>query len=837
MDINMAVNRKRKQQLGRMLAMAVAFIVTVTSFSLQPLKVQAALTEAQVKQYVHIDKVTWSDKTGNSATFVVEFSLTKEAIAAGITIGEIYGSKIPFTAPDGTAAIMTPMIGGDTEEITNADGSRTYRWSGRLYWMNADSLASNARTEINNAFPLAKETALTAINGTDDEEKKSTMADKANTILNKLDDAETNMTQNWETNDMEYHTDEAKQNLDDANQELDKLKQYVHDNFPSASELLNNVDEKTQTAKDQIDKAIEAVNSVAAELPQENDTLHIGVSVFNGEQEVLVGSLSVKKGQTVTGDEGSETNVITGVVLSRTKFMYDGKSHYPKVSKVTGTPEDPSIFQWDLDLPEKAVEPGVYTVTVTGVDGFTGPVSATYEIVKCNHVGTGRKVEKDYDWYEIYCLQCDELLGEAGYHEKRDGKDYYDYRYKNAQGKWDNGEPLVFPGKEAVKQFQIDLLHEYFKENPDAKLVVDGVEIPKDKINSWSGSTIIEFSQDYADSLGVGDHVFEIMLSPEDAEIQECVFIPFTIVPATCTVSFDTKGGTQIANQVVDYNTTAVRPADPTREYHTFVDWYADEAYTTLFDFGAPITADTTVYAKWNFDVEVIPANASETTTEAARVVSAMLEKILAGEQVEGMDAELVDKLKNAVQTGKEIKVEVTAPKVTEAQVKADVDKIKQSISQETILLDYYDVNTNVLIDGAVVGKVTKLAEKIKLQFDLPANLPPVPAGYTRIFKVFQIHEGVVKELKTKIVGDKGECEVDEFSTYVLASEDVKDDDDDDDDDDIVAAVTTTAATDAQTVVKSPKTGGEVPYSLWLAVSSLGMAGAALFVARRREQD
>ncbi len=41
------------------------------------------------------------------------------------------------------------------------------------------------------------------------------------------------------------------------------------------------------------------------------------------------------------------------------------------------------------------------------------------------------------------------------------------------------------------------------------------------------------------------------------------------------------------------------RPADPTRESFNFENWYADSSLTTVFDFTAPITGDTTIYAKW----------------------------------------------------------------------------------------------------------------------------------------------------------------------------------------------------------------------------------------------
>lgn len=70
--------------------------------------------------------------------------------------------------------------------------------------------------------------------------------------------------------------------------------------------------------------------------------------------------------------------------------------------------------------------------------------------------------------------------------------------------------------------------------------------------------------------------------------------------PATyVTVSFDTDGGTEIADQSIVSGTTATKPADPTKEGYTFEGWFEDELFTTEFDFTAAITEDTTIYAKF----------------------------------------------------------------------------------------------------------------------------------------------------------------------------------------------------------------------------------------------
>lgn len=66
-------------------------------------------------------------------------------------------------------------------------------------------------------------------------------------------------------------------------------------------------------------------------------------------------------------------------------------------------------------------------------------------------------------------------------------------------------------------------------------------------------------------------------------------------------VSFNRNGhGTAPADQTVELNGKAVKPADPTAEGYVFRGWYTTAACTTEFDFNTPIAADTTLYAKWD---------------------------------------------------------------------------------------------------------------------------------------------------------------------------------------------------------------------------------------------
>lgn len=66
------------------------------------------------------------------------------------------------------------------------------------------------------------------------------------------------------------------------------------------------------------------------------------------------------------------------------------------------------------------------------------------------------------------------------------------------------------------------------------------------------------------------------------------------------TVSFNSNGGSACDTKfVATADGKLVKPADPTREGYTFGGWYTDEACTQAYDFGTPVAADLTLYAKW----------------------------------------------------------------------------------------------------------------------------------------------------------------------------------------------------------------------------------------------
>ncbi len=71
------------------------------------------------------------------------------------------------------------------------------------------------------------------------------------------------------------------------------------------------------------------------------------------------------------------------------------------------------------------------------------------------------------------------------------------------------------------------------------------------------------------------------------------------ITVTTYTVSFNTNGGSQIADITVNAGDIIEPPEVPHKDGFRFVDWYIDETLTTVFDFDEPINGNTLLYADW----------------------------------------------------------------------------------------------------------------------------------------------------------------------------------------------------------------------------------------------
>ena len=94
----------------------------------------------------------------------------------------------------------------------------------------------------------------------------------------------------------------------------------------------------------------------------------------------------------------------------------------------------------------------------------------------------------------------------------------------------------------------------------------------------------------------------EVTPTPETPPVTETPVTPTpTPTPAVVkyTVTFNSNGGSAINSVEVEENKKVTAPAAPTKEGYNFVGWFSDEALTKDWSFDTAITANTTLYAKW----------------------------------------------------------------------------------------------------------------------------------------------------------------------------------------------------------------------------------------------
>lgn len=94
---------------------------------------------------------------------------------------------------------------------------------------------------------------------------------------------------------------------------------------------------------------------------------------------------------------------------------------------------------------------------------------------------------------------------------------------------------------------------------------------------------------------------YSVRIWVDNGGVSQPAFANYTIVIAaqTHTVTFESHGGSAVADQTVTDGDPATEPAVPTRSGYTFTGWFTSASLTALYDFSAPVTGDLTLYAGW----------------------------------------------------------------------------------------------------------------------------------------------------------------------------------------------------------------------------------------------
>lgn len=103
--------------------------------------------------------------------------------------------------------------------------------------------------------------------------------------------------------------------------------------------------------------------------------------------------------------------------------------------------------------------------------------------------------------------------------------------------------------------------------------------------------------------------------APISSPITYTVICEVQEVPvALHTITFDTKGGSDIEPVSYPVGSVIAKPADPTKPGYTFDGWYSDPDLTQVFSFTTMPDEDITIYAKWRANEYIVTFDPNEGT-------------------------------------------------------------------------------------------------------------------------------------------------------------------------------------------------------------------------------
>ena len=324
---------KSSKTAKRFLAIALAFVMAVTTALFEPVKVRA---EAQdpgeggrkllVKMTSSLRSVTWNSGTRKNAKFTIRVNIKKEGFTNGVKLGEFYASTKPFTNVNDAMAIMTPQVEGDTLPLSNEDGSTTFIYGGMpgkdgatLYWMNEDEVknaAAKARSDMNQVLFAGKDLGHVAFEKSgNNTQVADALNAKLEQLMEKVGEAFAKMNPGeYNGPDVvvdDYDFEGAKKALDEVKPILTETMEYAKTVSGVTEEDITKMNGFLNDANDAIETAKASIDATAALLPQEGSTVYVGASVFvpgddGNDVEVLIGTLPVTYGKTTDAESVAE---------------------------------------------------------------------------------------------------------------------------------------------------------------------------------------------------------------------------------------------------------------------------------------------------------------------------------------------------------------------------------------------------------------------------------------------------------------------------------------------------------------------------------------------------
>ena len=173
--------------------------------------------------------------------------------------------------------------------------------------------------------------------------------------------------------------------------------------------------------------------------------------------------------------------------------------------------------------------------------------------------------------------------------------------------------------------------------------------------------------------------------------------------------------------------------------------------------------------------VENITVVKDEATENAVKLeLFELVDKIMLGELATGVgDDGFPQKVKHAVESGKNITSELVVEEIKEESIASISEEVRVEIEKEAVAelgedtkIQYMDICIMIKADDSELGTLSELQEELAITIAIPESLK----GENYLYKVIRNHNGEITTLDTIDNGDGTiTFKTDRFSTYALA--------------------------------------------------------------------
>ena len=202
--------------------------------------------------------------------------------------------------------------------------------------------------------------------------------------------------------------------------------------------------------------------------------------------------------------------------------------------------------------------------------------------------------------------------------------------------------------------------------------------------------------------------------------------------------------------------------------FNSDINKYVDTDKSIIYTLGEGALKKYVVVTNVFVDVDPEDKIDEKSDTIIEDFLTDIINKSITDEAIKGVSEDMNNKIKESIALNKKISSKIIINEVE------DNNEKPTKLSSNSKIAGYFDIEIAVFADDDKIGTINELDKKIKINLELPDNLPTLKKGFTRKYSITRIHDGKEEQLESKVEGNNISFESDRYSTFILSYVDVE---------------------------------------------------------------